>query len=205
MINTIIFDFDNVFMDMNRHNTVEELKKLGLKEWNEDFEAVVQKLEKGKLTEVQFMIEVKKLIPNIQIEDFREAWYAQLGEFPLNRLEFLQKLAHKYEMYLIGNFDEILFAKFEHKVGGTFAREFYQCFKGVYFSHEIGSRKPDIDAIKFVVKRHGVSLKRTLYVDDSLENINIAKEIGFETWYLDPKKEDVTNLLQANDIILKRT
>lgn len=203
MINTIIFDFDNVFMNIDRHATVEALKKLGLKEWNDEIEHITTKLEKGKLTEVQFMIEMKKLIPNAQIEDIRAAWHSSLLDFPLARLEFLQKLSHKYRLFLIGNFDEILIAKFEHKIGYTFTREFYQCFEKVYFSFEIGLRKPEPEAFTYILKKHEVSPKRALYVDDSKENTDIAASLGMSVWNIDPTKEDVIDLNSKKEFPLQ--
>lgn len=203
MINTIIFDFDNVFMNIDRHLTIEALKKIGLKEWNDEIENITTKLEKGKLTEVQFMIEVKKLIPNAQIEDIRAAWHASLLDFPLTRLEFLQKLSHKYRLFLIGNFDEILIAKFEHKIGYTFTREFYQCFEKVYFSFEIGLRKPEPEAFSYILKKHEISPKRVLFIDDSKENSDIAASLGMHVWNIDLTKEDVVDLHSKKEFPLQ--
>ena len=36
MINTIIFDFGDIFINLDKQATVDSLKKLGMKEWNED-------------------------------------------------------------------------------------------------------------------------------------------------------------------------
>lgn len=200
MINTIIFDFGGVFINLDKEASLGALKKLGLESWNDDIDKINHKFEKGKLTEVQFMIEIKKLIPNASIDDIRAAWNSVLGDFPLKRLEFLERLSHKYKLFLLSNTDEIHLAKFEHKFGYTFAREFYQCFEKVYFSHEIGFRKPEMEAFNYVLKKHALVANRTLFVDDKKENTDIAKSLGMHVWNVDIEKEDVTDLFSRKEL-----
>ncbi|MFK7048672.1 Alpha-D-glucose-1-phosphate phosphatase YihX [Flavobacterium columnare] len=200
MINNIIFDFGNVFMNLDKNASLEALKQLGLSEWDEHFEQINQEFEKGKISEVLFMIELKKRIPNASVEDIRTAWNAAIKDFPLSRLEFLQKLSHKYKLYLLSNIDEIHIAKFEHHVGMTFARAFYQCFEKVYFSSEIGFRKPEIEAFQFILKKHELAPKRTLFVDDEKQNTEIASSLGMHVWHLQIEKEDITALLSKKEI-----
>ena len=194
MIDTIIFDFGDVFINLDKQASLTALKKLGLPSWNEDLEELNQQFERGKVTEVQFMIGLKKLIPNASIDDLRAAWNSVLIDFPLHRLEFLELLKRKYRLFLLSNTDEIHISKFEHKVGATFAREFYQCFEKVYFSFEIGIRKPDPEAFKYIINKHDLSTKRTLFIDDKKENTDIAASLGMQVWNITPGKEDVVEL-----------
>jgi glucose-1-phosphatase len=200
MINTIIFDFGDVFINLDKNASLTALKKLGLESWNDEIEQVNQKFEKGKLTEVQFMIEMKKQMPNASIDDIRAAWNSVLLDFPLKRLEFLERLSHKYKLFLLSNTDEIHIAKFEHKMGYTFAREFYQCFEKVYFSFEIGFRKPEPEAFKYLLNKHGLNPKRTLFIDDKKENTDIAASLGMYVWNLEVGKEDVTDLFSKKEL-----
>ena len=200
MIDTIIFDFGDVFINLDKNASLEALKKLGLKSWNVDLENLNQQLERGKLSEVQFMIGLKKLIPNASIDQLLVAWNSVLIDFPLHRLEFLELLKPNYRLFLLSNTDEIHIAKFEHKVGITFAREFYQCFEKVYFSFEIGMRKPDPEAFNYIIKKHDLSTKRTLFIDDKKENTDIAASLGMQVWNIVPGKEDVVELFDRKII-----
>jgi glucose-1-phosphatase len=200
MINTIIFDFGDVFINMDKEASLNALKKLGLVSWNDELEQLNQEFERGKLTEVQFIIGLKKLIPNASIDDLREAWNSVLLDFPLHRLEFLQQLSHKYRLFLLSNTDEIHIHKFEHKVGATFAREFYQCFEKVYFSFEIGMRKPQPEIFNYIIKKHELSLKRTLFVDNKKENTDIAQSLGMQVWNLQAGQEDVSEIFDKKII-----
>ena len=159
-----------------------------------------EELEKGKISEVQFMIGLKKIIPNATIDELRLAWNSVLLDFPLRRLEFLELLKNNYRLFLLSNTDEIHIAKFEHKVGITFAREFYQCFEKVYFSYEIGMRKPDPEAFNYIINKHDLSTKRTLFIDDKKENTDVAASLGMQVWNLIPGEEDVTQLFDLKII-----
>lgn len=194
MIDTIIFDFGDVFINLDKKASLTALKKLGLDFWNDDLEQLNQQFERGKVTEVQFMIGLKKIIPNASIDDLRAAWNSVLIDFPLRRLEFLELLKRKYRLFLLSNTDEIHISKFEHKAGATFAREFYQCFEKVYFSFEIGVRKPDPEAFKYIINKHELSTKRTLFIDDKKVNTDIAASLGMQVWNIIPGKEDVVEL-----------
>lgn len=194
MIDTIIFDFGDVFINLDKQASLTALKKLGLDFWNDDLEQLNQQFERGKVTEVQFMIGLKKIIPNASIDDLRAAWNSVLIDFPLRRLEFLELLKRKYRLFLLSNTDEIHISKFEHKAGATFAREFYQCFEKVYFSFEIGIRKPDPEAFKYIINKHELSTKRTLFIDDKKVNTDIAASLGMQVWNIIPGKEDVVEL-----------
>ena len=202
MINTIIFDFGDVFINLDREASLTALKKLGLHSWNDELEHLNQEFERGKLTEVQFIIGLKKLIPNASIDDLRAAWNSVLLDFPLQRLEFLQRLSMmNYKLFLLSNTDEIHIAKFEHMLGATFIREFYQCFEKVYFSFEIGVRKPDPQAFDYIIKKHGLSPKNTLFIDDKKENTDIASSLGMQVWNIVPGKEDITQLFDKKFIL----
>jgi len=198
MIEAIIFDFGNVFINLDSNATLEALKKLGLSNWNEELDYLNKSYETGKIDELTFMHGIQKHIPHANLIEIREAWNSILLDFPLYRLEFLQMISSKYKLYLLSNTDATHIEKFEHKVGQSFAREFYGCFEKVYFSFEFGFRKPDPKAFQFVLNNHNLTPKKTLFIDDRLDNINTAEALGLQTWYLKVGQEDVVDLFQKN-------
>ncbi len=196
MIDTIIFDFGNIFIDIDYNLTQEALKKLGVKEWTTELDTLNKEYEVGKIDELQFIQGIQKHTNNADLIEIRAAWNALLLDFPLKRLEFLQMIEGKYRIFLLSNTDATHIDKFEHKFGESFARDFYSCFEKVYFSFEIGKRKPDENTYKYVLNSHNLTPKKTLFIDDRLENIEGAKKCGLHTWHLDPEKENVTQLLE---------
>ncbi len=115
-------------------------------------------------------------------------------DFPYDRLEFLHLFSDKYKIFLLSNADKTHIERFEYLHGESFARDFYSCFEKVYFSFEFGFRKPDISAFQFIMGQHHLNPKKTLFVDDTLNNILGAEKLGLLTWHLDPKTQDVTQL-----------
>ena len=57
-------------------------------------------------------------------------------------------------------------------------------------------RKPEIDTFKFILNNHHLTPKETLFIDDTLENIEAAKSLDLKTWHINPEKEDVTQLFE---------
>jgi len=200
MIDTIIFDFGDVFINLDKEATPLALKKLGLKEWNSNLDALNLDFEKGKISETEFILGFQNYIPNATIHEIREAWNAVLLDFPLYRLEFLQMLSQKHRLFLLSNTDSIHIERFQHRAGISFYRDFYQCFEKVYFSFELGMRKPEAAIFEFVIKEHNLLPKNTLFVDDNLQNIESAEKLGLQVWHLQKGEEDVIDLF-ANKII----
>jgi glucose-1-phosphatase len=194
MISTIIFDFGDIFINLDKEKCFEEFRKLGLTELHEELKVQNLLFETGKISELEFIQGYQKYIPQATIEQIRDAWNSLIGDFPLHRLEFLQLLSKKYQLFLLSNTDAIHISHFEHKVGVSFYSDFYQCFEKVYFSHELGIRKPDAEIFSYITNKHELSPKRTLFVDDRKENTDIAKSLGMQIWNLQVGKEDVTEL-----------
>jgi FMN phosphatase YigB (HAD superfamily) len=200
MINTIIFDFGDIFINLDKEAPIVEFTKLGLKEWTEDLNELNLSFEKGEISELQFIEGFQKHMPEASIDEIRKAWNTILLDFPLYRLEFLQMLSQKYRLFLLSNTDAIHIDRFQHKAGITFYREFYQCFERVYFSFELGMRKPEAEIFNYLVKQHELTPKRTLFIDDKKENTDAALALGFQVWNLQVGKEDVVHLFDKKII-----
>lgn len=200
MINTIIFDFGDVFINLEKEKSVEEFKKLGLDSPNEVLLAQNDLFEKGQITDVQFVESFHQFIPNASIEEIVKAWNSVIGDFPLYRLEFLQLLSDKYRLFLLTNTDTIHINRFEHKVGMSFYTDFYRCFEKVYYSYEMGMRKPQPEIFTTIMNKHDLSPKRTLFVDDKKENTDIAESLGLHVWNLQVGKEDVVHLFDQKHL-----
>ena len=200
MINTIILDFGDIFINLDKEATITAFKKLGLSEWNTDLNNLNMQFETGKISRENFLSGIQKHIPNASIQEIETAWCTILLDFPLYRLEFLQILSQKYRLFLLSNTDAIHIESFEQKHGISFYSDFYQCFEKVYFSYEIGLRKPDLEIYKHLINNHELDPKRTLFVDDKKENTDAAHSLGFNVYNLQVGEEDVIHLLDRTII-----
>ncbi len=201
MVNTIIFDFGDIFINLDKEAPVLAFNKLGLYDWNDDLRTINSQFEKGQISESNFIEGFQKYLPNASNEEVRAAWNTILLDFPLYRLEFLQLLTSKYRLFLLSNTDSIHIDTFQHKVGESFYRDFYQCFEKVYFSFELGMRKPDAEIFNYVIQKNDLSPKRTLFIDDKKENTDAAAALGINVWNLQVGKEDVVQLFENRILI----
>jgi putative hydrolase of the HAD superfamily len=202
MIDTIIFDFGDIFINLDKEGTINGLKKLGLSQWNEDLNQLNFQFEKGQISEENFLMGIQKHVPNASIEEILVAWNAVLLDFPLRRLEFLQNISKKYRLFLLSNTDAIHIATFERENGVSFYSDFYQCFEKVYFSFEMGMRKPDAEIFSYVLKCHNLDPNQTLFVDDKKENTDAALSLGIQVWNLQVGQEDVIDLFKKKEFEL---
>lgn len=202
MINTIIFDFGDIFINLDKPGVEKAFRNLGLTEWHADLDELNKRFEIGDATELEFIEGFQKHLPNASIDEIRKAWNAVLGNFPEYRLDFLQSLKGKYRLFLLSNTDKIHIEHFEHREGMSFSRDFYNCFEKVYFSYEMGMRKPDENIYKLLLNKHDLSPRRTLFIDDKKDNTDAAASLGIEVWNLQVGQEDVTELFAKKIITL---
>jgi FMN phosphatase YigB (HAD superfamily) len=200
MINTIIFDFGDIFINLEKEASIEAFKKLGLSGPNDDLIAQNDLYEKGQITESEFLETFLKYIPHCSLDEIKNAWHTIIGDFPLYRLEFLQMLSQKFRLFLLTNTDEIHIANFEEKVGMSFYTDFYNCFEKVFYSYEMGMRKPEVGIFSAIINKYDLSPKRTLFVDDKKENTDAAASLGLHVWNLQVGKDDVVDLFEQKHL-----
>nr|WP_294779876.1 HAD family phosphatase [uncultured Flavobacterium sp.] len=197
MIDAIIFDFGDIFINLDKPAPISGLQKLGMKEWNSDFDQLNHSFETGSISPEDFIGGFQKQLPNASKEEILKAWNSVLADFPKYRLEFLQELAKKYRLFLLSNTDSIHIATFE-KNNASFFKDFYDCFEKVYFSFDMGLRKPDPKIYQVLLDNHNLIPENTLFVDDKTENTDSAATLGIKVWNLQVGKEDVNDLYKKN-------
>ena len=70
--------------------------------------------------------------------------------------------------------------------------KFYNLFDKVYYSHEIGVRKPHSESFRLVLDENNLKEKEVLFIDDSPQHIEGAKELGIHTYHLKDNEEITT-------------
>lgn len=194
MIDTIIFDFGDIFINLDKPKLEKELQNIGLIEWNKTLATLNHNYEIGQIAEKEFLTEFQKQIPTIEIDTIKKAWNSILADFPEYRLTFLEQLTSKYRLFLLSNTDYTHIEEVKRKVGLNFHNRFITCFEKVYYSFEMGMRKPDESIYKYVIEKHLLNPQKTLFVDDKKENTEAAKNTGLLVWNLQVGKEDIIDL-----------
>lgn len=194
MIKNIIFDFGDVFINLNKTDWQKALQSIGISSWTTEINSINDFHEKGLCSEEDFLTEIQKLGTSKSLEQTKEKWCKILGDFPSHRLEFLEQISPKYRLFLLSNTDAIHIAHFRKTVGEEFYCRFINAFEKTYFSYEMGLRKPQPEIYTQVLLENDLNPSETLFVDDKKENTDAAQELGIQTWNLEVGKEDVVEL-----------
>ena len=200
MIKNIIFDFGDIFINLDKEGTYKAMAALGVSKITDEMIQVYQNYEKGLMTTDAFLnfFHDKFRIPK---EKLIVAWNAVLLDFPRERLGFLKKLADskKYRLFLLSNTNDLHIKWVQDSLGYEFYNDFKSSFEQFYLSHEINFRKPDAEIYKFVLNENNLIAEETLFVDDLKENTDSANTLGIKTWNLMPEEDDVTELFTKNE------
>ena len=202
MIKNIIFDFGDVFINLDKQATYKELAKLGVTEVTEEMMEMYYRYETGAITTNEFVdfFHNKFAIPK---EDLKRAWNAILLDFPDHRFNFIKKLADKkeYRLFLLSNTNDLHISWIQNDWGGELYTIFKDCFEQFYLSHEINLRKPNRTIYDFVLEENTLIPEETIFIDDTLENTEAAKKLGIKVWNINPEKEDVVNLFNRKEFL----
>jgi putative hydrolase of the HAD superfamily len=191
-IEAIIFDFGGVLFDIDFSKTNKAFTELGVDNFENMYSQknanpLFQHLEEGKINEEEFYNAFRKET-NLKLTDeqIKNAWNGLLLSFRKESLEALKKLKSKYKLYLLSNTNFIHHREFSN----TFNIEIGQgtiddYFDTAYYSQNIGYRKPDKEAYEYVIKQNNLLPAKTLFIDDSIQNIEGAKAVGLQTILLE--------------------
>ncbi|MEE9363330.1 MAG: HAD family phosphatase [Cellulophaga sp.] len=195
-IKNLIFDFGDIFINLDKSAIFRELKKLGLTSFTPKLEQIAISYEKGLISSDLFIQKIKEIIPNTTTEQLIYSWNAIILDFPENRLEFLEKLSQEsnYRIFLLSNTNALHIEQVILNMSLERFNRFKNCFEQFYLSHEIHLRKPDADIYQFVLDNNSLNASETLFIDDMKENTDTAKTLGIKTWNLLVGMEDVVNL-----------
>lgn len=194
MIKTIIFDFGDVFLNLEKPATQRELSRYEVNEFSEEMLEKNKAYEKGEISSEEFVNFYCTRFSLLTPKAFKNSWNAILLDFPKHRLDFLKKLADhgEYNLILLSNTNNVHIDWVKENI--KFFEDFKDCFDAFYLSQEIGFRKPDPEIFEFVLEKHDLKPEETLFIDDTKENTDAAAALGIHIWNIDPATEDVTEL-----------
>lgn len=195
MIKTLIFDFGDVFINLDKQGAMDKaLKLFGLQVFEADMIETNTKYEVGEISTEAFISFYQSKFQNLSKKDIVDAWNYIIKDFPRYRLEFIQELANEkqFRRILLSNTNEMHIDFIKENV--SFYEDFKACFDKFYLSHDIHLRKPNADIYNFVLKENNLNPNECLFIDDTKENTDAAEILGINTWNIDETKEDVINL-----------
>lgn len=202
-IKNLLFDLGGVIIDLHIYKTRAAFEELGMEDTSKWFIAsnqatLLNGYETGRLSTDDFIAGVNEEIGlKISEEDFYSAWTTMLGKVKEPRIHMLRELRDKYRIYALSNIN----AMHAHACHEILQRDhdifsFHEIFDLVFYSHEIGARKPEPEAWLKVVERTGIIPEETLFMDDNIDNVEMAKKLGFQTALVDREITEIIAKLE---------
>jgi 2-haloacid dehalogenase len=124
--------------------------------------------------------ELQKLYPGYwnEIEMYQNNWEVMIkGEISENTI-LLNPLKSKYRLFGLTNWSAEAFPVIYPKY------EFFKVFEGIVVSGEEKVIKPGKEIYQLLLNRYGLLANESLFIDDSLKNIETANELGFSTIHI---------------------
>ncbi|MBA7610640.1 hypothetical protein ES703_17852 [subsurface metagenome] len=111
----------------------------------------------------------------VNVEYYVELWfdlYSQVTNLSLDMAQIIERLHQAdYTVSLMSNTHDI-------HAKSNFLKGFYDIFDNVFLSNEIGFIKPDMDKYKYVLKKLDTKPKKCVFIDDKIQNLVPARELG---------------------------
>ncbi|MDR0790011.1 MAG: HAD-IA family hydrolase [Bacteroidales bacterium] len=201
----LILDLGGVILNVDYTKIVDKFRSYGIKDFQNVYtqaaqSSIIDRFEEGTVTISDFRNGIRDLVKtNLTDEQIDEAWMAMILDLPKENVELLGLLKLKYNLYLFSNTNELhiefLKRDFERQCGFDV---FTCCFNKAYFSNEIHLRKPDPKSFLYILDDANLSPADTLFIDDSPQHLEGAKQVGLQTYWL-TNGEKLTDLL--NNVI----
>jgi epoxide hydrolase-like predicted phosphatase len=192
-IDAIIFDLGGVILNLDYNLTVKAFQKhiknmqddafLGKKAQLHFF----NQYEIGKITTENFIKEFNTHYETkLEQAEFEKCWNAMILDIPKERIELLKRLRKEgKQVFLLSNINEIheraVLERYEVLKDET---PFFDLFNKAYYSHHIGMRKPDTEIFQFVLSEQKLAPEKTLFIDDSIQHIEGASQLGIAVKHL---------------------
>jgi putative hydrolase of the HAD superfamily len=198
-IKNIIFDFGDVFINLDKPATLREMQKLGLTELTPEMDAANKAYEKGEISTQAFIDFYQNQFPNLTKNQLISAWNAIILDFPLHRLHFLKNLQKQatHRLFLWSNTNALHLERVQEVMGKSDYQTFLGCFEKHYFSHELGMRKPEEVCFTNILAEQNLLPEVTLFIDDMADNTQAAARLGIQVWNIKPGLEDVSQLFES--------
>ncbi|MFM6934145.1 MAG: HAD family hydrolase [Flavobacteriales bacterium] len=185
----ILFDLGGVLIDIDYQATEKAFVQLGVKDFHEQYTQFQQnqlfdQFETGQISAQHF---INKLLPitkkGTSPNEVVHAWNAMIGGFQKKKVAFLKMLSEQNRTALLSNTNELHMVAVLKEWKKVSSETFESPFDKVFLSHEICQRKPHPETFLWVCQELSISPEKVLFVDDSPQHIQGAKEAGLQTLF----------------------
>ncbi|MCX6296110.1 MAG: HAD family phosphatase [Bacteroidetes bacterium] len=200
-IKNIIFDLGGVIINIDNSLLIQAFSKIGLPDFEEffcknEYRNLFNDFEKGLISSQNFRNALKvNCNPGTTDEEIDTAWNSMLLDIPKERMDLLMQIKSTYRIFLLSNTNEIHMRFINNYITEKFQiNDFYNIFEKVYLSFEVNMQKPDAKIFELIINQNNLVSEETLFIDDTMQHIESAKEQKIKTLLLDIKTQSIVNL-----------
>lgn len=186
-IKNIVFDLGGVLYDIDYQRTIKSFESLGIKDAPKLYSQAQQSqlfdhYEKGLIKTEEFIDSLQDMIHfEVSQEKIIDAWNALLLGIDVHKLTFLEEVGKIYRIFLLSNTNEMHINRVHGDLEQYGYESFAPLFEKVYYSFQIGMRKPDAEIFKKTLEDNDLIAEETLFIDDSIQHIQGAQKLGIQT------------------------
>ncbi|MBU3072814.1 HAD family hydrolase [Clostridium estertheticum] len=180
MVKNIVFDLGNVLLDFNPIIYLKTLISDKAKIQEVYAEIFTSKewvmLDRGIITQEEAVNEIcHRSIENSElIKMVMHNWYQLLTPIE-DTVEVLKELKHNgYKLYFLSNFHLLAYEDVNKRY------KFFEYFDGGILSYKEQLIKPDKEIYNKLIKRYKIKAEESIFIDDTIENIEGARKLSFE-------------------------
>ena len=199
----IIFDLGGVILEIDPQLSLKAFVDLGFNNFEEIFNKFVSdnlfyEFEKGQMSEKNFRDHIRSFTTDkLTDKEIDSAWNAMILGFPSERIDLLKKLNKTHRTFLLSNTNSIHWKYYFGILKKEFGMEDLSgVFEKEYYSHRMGKRKPGTEIFEFVLASENLVPEETLFIDDTLINIEDARKTGIVS-YLLKENETINNIFDG--------
>ncbi|WP_400191614.1 HAD family hydrolase [Hymenobacter sp. B81] len=192
----LLFDFGGVIINIDYQRTLEAMRALSPAGSTIEFTQAAQSqlfddLETGRLSAADFRHGLRRHYDLRQASDEQldEAWSAMLLDVPLERLELIRELRRQgHQTALLSNTNALHIGTINARLKTQYGLEqgIADVLDRVFYSQEVGLRKPGEDIFRHALREMNWRAEETLFIEDSFQHIETARRLGLHTLFLAP-------------------
>jgi FMN phosphatase YigB (HAD superfamily) len=195
MLPNLLFDFGGVIIDIEYARTPDALRRLSRAGSTVEFTQASQadlfdQLETGQLTPAEFRAALRTHYDldatDAQID---EAWNALLLDVPAERLALIGELRRQgHATALLSNTNQLHIEEVNRRLARQygFRHGIADCLDRVFYSQEVGLRKPGEEIFHHALREMNWQPAETLFIEDSPQHIATARRLGLRVLHLAP-------------------
>ena len=184
----IVFDFGKVLIDIEPRLSGEAFNALGARpsftvgELGYQKHNAYQAIETGAISPAELRQAFRQHLRYAALDSSIDAaWNALLLDLQPWLIGPLHRLGKDYHLHVLSNTNRIHIDEVKRRLGLRAYAEFTRCFQNVFYSYELGLRKPDPSIYQTVDRLVGIKdPSRVFFLDDNAANVEAALQHGWK-------------------------